>query len=85
MLKMREKIDTLMDQDYKTFVKSFISLETGVEDERVLEQVAEDFLINMPYSSLVNEDLYRKASSLEQRKDINKLEKSKLSIRSHSV
>lgn len=74
-LKMRKEMEALMDQDYKTFVKSFISLETGVEDERVLEQVAEDFLINMPYSSLVNEDLYRKVSSLEQRKDINKLEK----------
>jgi len=75
MLKMREKIDTLMDQDYKTFVKSFISLETGIEDDRILEQVAEEFFTTMPYSSLVNEDLYRKASSLEQRKEINEFEK----------
>lgn len=75
MLKMREKIDALMDQDYKTFVKSFISLETGIEDDRILEQVAEEFFTTMPYSSLVNEDLYRKASSLEQRKEINEFEK----------
>lgn len=68
-----KEIEGLMDKDYFSFVKGFISIETGIEDEVILEEIADEFLNNDNYTSLLNEDLYQKASSLEQKKDIDKV------------
>lgn len=59
-------IESLMDADYESFVKAFISIETGVEDNNVLDKVVEEFFENDHHVSLLKEDLYDKTLSLNQ-------------------
>ena len=70
---MRKEIDALMREDYPTFVKSFITIETGIEDEDILNEVIGEYLGNDYYTSLLNEELYQKALNLEQSKEIDKV------------
>ena len=58
VVEMRKEIESLMDEDYKLFVKSLISLETEIEKDEVLDKVVEEYLTNDHYTSLINKDLF---------------------------
>jgi len=43
---MRDRIEYLVNDNYRDFVKSIISIEKGINDESVLDKIYDDYMDN---------------------------------------
>ena len=43
---MRDRIEYLVNDNYRDFVKSIISIEKGINDESVLDKIYDDYMVN---------------------------------------
>lgn len=52
----KSKLQHLMEEDYESLVKAFISIERGIEDEDILDSIYEKYM-DSDESSLLNKDI----------------------------
>lgn len=55
-LDIKHTLQGFMDTDYRSFVKALISIEKGIEDEKILDQLYQSYMDN-DQVMLINEQI----------------------------
>lgn len=53
---IKQTMQTYADTDYRSFVKALISIEKGIEDEKILDQLYQSYMDN-DQVMLINEQI----------------------------
>ena len=55
---LKERLQKLMEEDYKSFIMALISIEKGIEDREVLEKIYDKYMDDDDLT-LLNESLFK--------------------------